>query len=255
MLVNRTILGIVCIVATFIARIIYPHAYVTKYFEGRKVKSKLAAIFFWIFGIISIITGLIFSVWSIIKFINDFSFLGCFITVAFIGFEASAITGDTDFGAECANIAIVIGIIAAIIHGVIWVWNYESPYVDCNDEHVEISTIEIMSATDGTMVQGNISGGGFLVYHISGSINESPVYRYYYQLEDGGIKLGQIPADLTTIYFVENGETPYIEVIKSSLCNAYNTKTGEHTLRSTSTTYKLYVPEGSILEVFQFDGS
>ena len=50
MLVNRTILGIVCIVATFIARIIYPHAYVTKYFEGRKVKSKLAAIFFWIFG-------------------------------------------------------------------------------------------------------------------------------------------------------------------------------------------------------------
>lgn len=252
MLAYRIVLGIVCIAATFAVRIIYPQAYVTKYFGGRKVKSKLAAIFSWIFEIISIITGIVFSIWSIIKFINDFSFFNWLIPAAFIVGEAIIITADTDFGVYCAEIAIWIGIIAT---GVIWVCNNTSNYADCNDEHVEISTIEIMSATDGTMVQGNISGGGFWVYHISGSIDESPVYRYYYQLEDGGIKLGQIPANLTTIYFVENGKTPYIEVIKATACTGYNTETGVHYLGSTSTNYKLNVPEGSILEVFQFDGS
>ena len=129
--------------------------------------------------------------------------------------------------------------------------------VHCDDEHVTISTQEIMSATDGTMVEGNISGGGFLVYHISGSINENPVYRYYYQLEDGGIKLGQIPANLTTIYYIGSNETPYIEASTTRPCYGYYPKTGKHALSNeySSTIYKLYVPEGSILEIFQFDGN
>ena len=250
MLVFRIILGIVCILATFVARSIYQRAY-------EKSKSKCAAVFCRIFGTIAAITGLIFVVWSISKFVIEFSFLNWLIPSLFSIFEVIAISGDTELGDGCAEIAMTIGIIAAIINGVIWVMNYESPYVDCKDEHVEVvETIEIKSVEDSTVVNGSVSGGGFLVWHhVSGSINETPVYRYYYQLPDGGMKIGEIPANSTTIYYIEDGKEPCIEVVKSKSCGGYNPKTGDHRLQYTNTTYKLYVPEGSVLEDFQFDGN
>ena len=75
--------------------------------------------------------------------------------------------------------------------------------IDC-DFHYDtvISTHKILTATDVTTVNGIISGGGCIVWHISGSVSETSVYRFYYQLEDGGMKLEEIPSESTTIYYI-----------------------------------------------------
>ena len=72
--------------------------------------------------------------------------------------------------------------------------------------------------------------------------------------EDGGIKQGTIPVDSTTIYFTKPGEEAYLETIITTeyMINNNNTpatRFGE----SSKTTYKLYVPEGSVTNVYEFD--
>ncbi len=154
-----------------------------------------------------------------------------------------------------ANITILAAMVICLILFIV------SAIVDCGElveckTHVTTSTVKILSATDGTMVNGSMSGSGFIVWHVSGSVSETPVYRYYYKTADGGMKLGEIPTKSTTIYYIEDGKEPYIEVITSIPCNGfYSNYPDDHFLDKSSTTYKLYVPKGSILENFQFDGS
>lgn len=154
-----------------------------------------------------------------------------------------------------ANMAMLVAMVICLILLIVSCSVDCGEFVECKT-HVTTSTVKILSATDGTMVNGSMSGSGFLVWHVSGSVSEKPVYRYYYQIADGGMKLGEIPAKSTTIYYIEDGKEPYIEVITSIPCDGfYSNYPDNHNLGESSTTYKLYVPKGSILENFQFDGS
>lgn len=202
----------------------------------------------------SIITGGALCIWLIVDLIIDFSFLTGIFLVAFV--ILYILLCYFDFWIIVLYSALIVCVVG-VVGFFVGFANYLSYQEPCDTTHITTDTIEIMSATDGTMVEGKVSGGGgFLVYHVYGSINENPIYTYYYRLEDGGIKLGQIPANSTTIYYIENTEKPYIEVTTITSCNGYDKRTGEHHLiDSSSPTYKLFVPEGSIAEIFQFDGS
>lgn len=111
----RLVVGIICIVSTFVARSIY-----------QKSKSKCSAVFCWIFGTISAITGISFAFWSLSKFITEFSFMNWLIPSVFSIFETAAIEGDTykkDAVLEATLTSVFIGIFATIIFGIIWVIN------------------------------------------------------------------------------------------------------------------------------------
>lgn len=144
-------------------------------------------------------------------------------------------------------IGILVTNIAFIISGTMYLNNIE----DCAVPDVSITSTRVICAKDNSFVTGNISGG---IFYVRGSVSEKSVYKYYYQLEDGGIKQGTIPAESTTIYFVKSGEDAYLEtiVITEYSLNKNNTPaTRWH--ESSKATYKLYVPEGSITNVYEFN--
>lgn len=87
-----------------------------------------------------------------------------------------------------------------------------------------------------------------------GSSSEKSVYKYYYQQEDGGIKLDSVSADDTTIYILKDGEQPHIEtVVTTSYYLNYNNNPATRCMESAEVSYKLYVPEGAITNVYEFD--
>lgn len=144
-------------------------------------------------------------------------------------------------------IGIVITVIAFIVAGVMYLNNIEK----CEVPDVSTTTCTVMCAKDNSSVTGNISGG---IFCVQGSVSEKSVYKYYYQLEDGGIKQGTIPAESTTIYFVKSGEDAYLETIVTTEYYLNNNNTPATRWNENSkTTYKLYVPEGSITNVYEFN--
>jgi len=216
------------------------------------------------FKMASIISCVAFIAWSIVEVMNNpTSWLELGITMAFIVllywmvggyYHMKNNTYDHPFAKSFIQ-AILILMVLYLFCCFVSCTTFIDSFEECNTDHITTSTIELISATDTTTVNGFISGGGCFVWHISGSASEKPVYRYYYHLDDGGMKLEEIPASSTTIYYIEDDKTPYIEVITSTKCEGYHPEEGSHLLSDSTTTYKLYVPEGSILEVFQFDGS
>lgn len=144
-------------------------------------------------------------------------------------------------------IGIVITVIAFIVAGGMYLNNIEK----CEAPEVSTTTCTVICAKDNSSVTGTISGG---IFYVQGSVSEKSVYKYYYQLEDGGVKQGTISAESTTIYFVEPGEDAYLETIVTTeyYLNNNNTPATRWNENST-TTYKLYVPEGSITNVYEFN--
>lgn len=141
-------------------------------------------------------------------------------------------------------------IITAVIWvgaGIVYIGHLEQP----NAPDVSTTRCNMLCAKDGTMTSGNMSG--FLIY-VQASSTEKSVYKYYYQLEDGGIKLGEVSAKDATIYFLRDGEAPYIEtVVTTTYFMNNNNNPATRCLENSSVTYKLYVPEGSITNVYEFD--
>lgn len=124
------------------------------------------------------------------------------------------------------------------------------------EEYEEISSTKsctLICASDTSSITGNIHGDRYYVYGpISGTFGYD--YNYYYMSEDGGIKLGTIPAEDTTIYYIESDEEPYLETIvttKYEINNNNNPPTREK-LGETAT-YNLFIPEGSITNEYKFD--
>ena len=144
-------------------------------------------------------------------------------------------------------IAWVITIICYIVTGIMWFGNLNTSA----EPDIESTKTIIMCAKDNSNINGNMSGG---IFYVSGSVEEDSVYRYYYKLEDGGMKQGQIPAKSTTIYYIEDNETPYLEEIITTEYWIDESKNPPERLFETSeTTYELYVPEGSVTTVFEFN--
>ena len=125
--------------------------------------------------------------------------------------------------------------------------------------YVTTTSHKLICVKDDFSITGSLSGKEsrniFLVYEsVSGSVSEESVYKYYYLLKDSGIKLGTIPADSTTIYYIESEEEPHIETVITTKFQMINKgKPDAHCDETSKTIYKLYVPEGPISNVYEFD--
>ena len=132
------------------------------------------------------------------------------------------------------------------------------PYYDVLEKRQKLANVITDKSYEGTL-EGNSkeeSLGIFFIYHsiknetINGELRQKEEYKFYYMTEDGGYKKSSIPVEPTTIYYIKEGESPYIEQYrrytnwrKCSICGIWAYKSDE-------VFYKLYVPEGSIREEF-----
>lgn len=150
---------------------------------------------------------------------------------------------------------ILVPVVAYLIAAVMYMTNIK----ECETPDVSITDCPLICAKDSTSITGNMSGGGsVIIWHVQGSVSEKSVYKYYYPLDDGGIKQGTIPAEDTIIYFIKEEERPHIETTVTTTYDLnYNNKPAtrwEGTER-TKITYKLYVPEGSVTNEYEFDAN
>ena len=202
--------------------------------RGRRYK--IIAIILVILGVIAliIVKRNVFTIPKILLFIS-------------ISLIAWSTTNDDSFWGCSCTIGIIITIIAYIIAGVLYFNNIRE------DETPEITVINtsILCAKDNSVISGGMSGG---IFYVRASVSEKSEYHYYYQQEDGGIKLGTIPAEDTTIYYVEEEEDSYLETtVETTYIWNYNDNPATIFDEISETTYKLYVPEGSVTSVYEFD--
>lgn len=176
----------------------------------------------------------------------DLNTIVCFILMLLVLFICVQLKRK-DFSAKRLMVGLVVAGIALMISGIM----YENNIEECEVPEVSITRTRVICAKDNSLITGEISGG---ILHVQGSVSEKSVYQYYYQLEDGGIKQGKIPVDTTTIYFVKSGEEAYLETIVTTEYSLDNNNTPATRLRERSeTTYKLYVPENSIINTFELN--
>ena len=132
----------------------------------------------------------------------------------------------------------------------------KNPYYDVFEKRLELENVVTDKEYEGYL-QGNLNEdawGVFFVYHsttnetVNGELHQKEEYKFYYKTRNGGYKKSSIPVDYTTIYYIEDGESPYIEqyqeygnLKKCAVC-------GEEKYDWKATVYKLYVPKGSITE-------
>lgn len=231
MLVAKIIICILTFIAFFIARMIYEDNY-----ESTRISNIVAGIA----GVLSITfcVLLITTNWNLFTIPK----ILLFISVCLYILLKKELEDCVPF-----RISIVITVIAFIVTGIM----YNNNLKKCEVPDVSITSSTVICAKDNSSITGSISGSVLYVY---GSVSEESVYKYYYQLEDGGIKQGTIPADSTTIYFVKAGEEAYLETIVTTEYYMNNNHSPATRYGETSeTTYKLYVPEGSVTNVYEFD--
>lgn len=148
-------------------------------------------------------------------------------------------------------VGILVTIIAYIIAGFMWLDNWAHNFENPDTPEITTTSQEIMCARDSFAVNGRVQGG---VFYVSGSVSEKPVYRYYYQLNDGGVKLGTIDANSTTIYFIEEDDVPHLDtMVYTYYIINHNKEPAAKEINKTETRYELYVPKGSVISVYKFD--
>lgn len=106
----------------------------------------------------------------------------------------------------------------------------------------KVESVEVISLNDNSNTEGTFFLG-------SGSVNEELVYYYAYE-SDKGITVGEIDAD--EVYINYTDKQPRLEEyqtkFKSEFLNWSFAYLGED-----SCYYKLYIPEGSIIEEYKID--
>lgn len=231
MLVAKIIICIVTFVALFVARMVYEDEY-----ERTRVSNIVA-------GIAGVL-GITFCVLLITTNWNLFTIPKILLFVSVCLYILFKEEGDV-----CVPFG--IGIVVTVISFIFTEGMYLNNFEKCEVPDVSITSCTVICAKDNSSITGSMSGG---ILYVHGSVSEESVYKYYYQIEDGGIKQGTIPVDSTTIYFVKPGEEAYLEtIITTKYCMNNNNTPATRCLESSETTYKLYVPEGSVTNVYEFD--
>lgn len=124
---------------------------------------------------------------------------------------------------------------------------YEHSYASGNTEIVDIP-IDIVSFADGGI---DIQGSMFLG---SGYINSEPVYTYYYEI-DGGVKQGNIEADITTIVQDSNHPPQIIQhSVTETHCGEVDIWGYDSCGSAWNESYTVYIPEDSVVQSFVLDG-
>lgn len=143
--------------------------------------------------------------------------------------------------------AVIATIVVHIICGIVYLCNFK---MSDTPEITTTSTI-LVCAKDDYSINGNLFGS---ILYVQGSVSEKAVYKYYYKLPDGGIKQGSIPAKDTTIYFIKDGEEPRLDTVVATYYNMnHNTNPPKQCGAYPTTTYELYVPEGSVDNIYEFN--
>lgn len=124
-----------------------------------------------------------------------------------------------------------------LVHGVA---NIVTPY-----EYDSTTESSLVAAKTSDTVEGKFSGGVFASY---GYVDGKRVISYISQEADGAYVTGYLDADKTRVYEV-NDEKPYIETIREVKENGWFIPGG---VFDSNETYKLYIPEGTIVESFEF---
>ena len=103
---------------------------------------------------------------------------------------------------------ILIGIVVVFVALLVASFVLIIPLSDVTTTEDLVDTKQLRALNDRTEIEGKFSGGIFVS---SGTINEKPVYAFYYEdKESGGIKYGSIPAEMTTIYPIGEKGNLYI---------------------------------------------
>lgn len=233
MLIAKIITCILSLFFLILARLIYDR---NDY--KRSVSSNTLTIVASVFGI----TFCIFHVitWNVFTIMWIFIYISALLYILFKDFDEACLP---------FRVSAIISFISFIICCLIYVTNI----VTCDSPDVKTTTYTIICAKDGTALSGNISG---TIYYVQGSNHQDSIYKCYYELENGGIQLATLPAESTTIYFVDLNNKSYFEVVettKYSLNTNYTPPT--RCFETTQKTYNLYIPQGSITNVYEFDAN
>lgn len=117
-------------------------------------------------------------------------------------------------------------------------------------------TEEYTSSWTITAMQDNIETNG-RVYLTGGYINSDLYYRYFYPTRDGGFKAGKIPANRTTIKYLDGNyrieKHDYKWNKKSEKWIKIFAIFDADSFSYDDYYYIVYVPEGSIVQDFTFD--
>ena len=163
---------------------------------------------------------------------------------------------------------LLLAVVILFIVSAVSIWISASIYSkSCEiEEHETVNTVEY-----NLLAAGNVSTRedqystykGIFIMQISGSSEEKDNYKFYYQDKNGDIELYSIPTEGTKLRYISKDEKPHFEKIITKKkyekidkhkhpdkLGAFFTL-GKKDERKEE--YKLYIPEGSILNTFQFD--
>lgn len=114
----------------------------------------------------------------------------------------------------------------------------------------------VSSSKVSASIEGDYDADGFLVFynangHISGSVQQTETYTFFYETNDGGWKKDSVPADMTTIY--PSDETPHVKYYTEYgdwfICQ----KCEKTNYRWAVNFWRLYVPKTSITNEYVID--
>jgi len=132
---------------------------------------------------------------------------------------------------------------------------------------VQTQEYELVAASDGTNIEGSLSGessGSFFLISgtmsstVNGEIKQTDVYKFYYvaNSKTGEIRFMTVNANSTSIFYVEEGEEPYLlKKVITPYSLDYNVDPPQQCNVGKSTvTYELHIPKGSIVG-FEFNNN
>lgn len=179
----------------------------------------------------------VFAIFKIVLFVSIY--LYCIIS--------SSPYNNYDTAEIWACVLFIITVLAFFLSSVLYYKNI----TETEQPEVTVTTYPLVSAGDALSVSGELHSSFFIQ---QGYISEKLVYVYYYQLENGGFKSATIPADATTIYYLEDCNQPYLEEVTTTSYFINHNKIPEKRIfKSSEITYRLCVPEGSIIREYKFD--
>lgn len=198
----------------------------------------------------AVLTGIAFCVLKINKIVTnmaDINFWSVFAVTSLIAWQITFLFNNRQ--------NLVINEIAfALLAFTIYSMCYYSEREVCTDPHKTIEVISLMTTIDDSEAEESVYGDGFIVRKVYSSYS-SYIYQYYYQLEDGTPVEDNIPVYATEIIYISPDSSPFIEIITIRECSGYYPKTDNHSLGFAKKTYKLYIPENSILNATSINPS
>ncbi len=233
MLALRIILFILAVVAFFMAGITGSEYYYSE--ERSKLNIAL--------NIIGVLLVFAFGVVQVTTHRTVFAIPKILLLLAICIIVKSYFSNDEDDCVICIYAGIIVVIISYIIGGICYWHNIQ----ECENPDISVEKVELVNAKDNLSVKGSFSIFG-------GEVHGEFVYAYYTKNEKGNFVLNTIPAKNTEISYLSEGEQPYLEITTKTYYSLNTnhipaTKCEEYK----KTSYVLYVPEGSIQEIFEFD--